>query len=152
MFFKRGIDQRRYNEPRHDEVAAVFVGDDGAPPFQRDIVVELYQGLMDNLHSQAAQQNLQPGRMVILPSSFHGSPRAMKQNYQNALAIIAKFGEPDLFLTFTCNPKSQEITENLPPGIRAETWWHEFLRDIYKNSLPTSDKDMFLENLWPWCM
>ena len=39
MFFRRGKDQRRYNEPRHDEVAAVFVGEEGAPPFQRDIVV-----------------------------------------------------------------------------------------------------------------
>ena len=27
---------------------------------------------------------------------------------------------PDLFLTFTCNPKSQSITENLPTGISAE--------------------------------
>ena len=39
MFFRRGKDQRRYNEPRHDKVAAVFVGEDGAPPFDRDIVV-----------------------------------------------------------------------------------------------------------------
>ena len=26
-------------EPHHDKVAVVFVGDDGVPPFDRDIVV-----------------------------------------------------------------------------------------------------------------
>ena len=31
--------QRRYNEPTHDEVAAVFIGEDGAPPVNRDIVI-----------------------------------------------------------------------------------------------------------------
>ena len=37
--FKRGPDQRRYNEPTHDEVAAVFIGEDGAPPANRDVVI-----------------------------------------------------------------------------------------------------------------
>lgn len=35
LFFKRGPDCRRYNEPTYDEVAAVFVGEDGAPPSQQ---------------------------------------------------------------------------------------------------------------------
>ena len=39
MIFKRGRNQRRYNEPRHDEVAAVFVSDEGAPPMERDIII-----------------------------------------------------------------------------------------------------------------
>jgi len=39
LFFKRGPDCRRYNEPTHNEIAAVFVGEDGAPPANRDIVV-----------------------------------------------------------------------------------------------------------------
>ena len=39
LFFKRGPDCRRYNEPTHNEVAAVFVGEDGAPPAHRDVVV-----------------------------------------------------------------------------------------------------------------
>ena len=38
MIFKCGYDQRRYNEPRH-EVAAIFVEDEGVPPFKRDIIV-----------------------------------------------------------------------------------------------------------------
>ena len=39
MQFKRGPDRRRYNQPTHDEVAAVFVGEDGTPSAYRDIVV-----------------------------------------------------------------------------------------------------------------
>ena len=39
LHFKRGPDQRRYNEPTHDEVAAVFIGEDGAPPVNRDVVI-----------------------------------------------------------------------------------------------------------------
>ena len=44
----------------------------------------------------------------------------MQQNYQDAMAIVSKFGKPDLFLTFTCNPKCQAITENLPDGVKVE--------------------------------
>ncbi|XP_065674125.1 uncharacterized protein LOC136091069 [Hydra vulgaris] len=32
------------------------------------------------------------------------------------MAINKKYGKPDLFITFTCNPKWPEITENLYPG------------------------------------
>ena len=224
MYMKVAGDRRRYNLPHHDEVAAVFVGEDGAPPTSRDIMVyprnryletisttspnldpmvypiffprgdggwhigiphvreratarrnnctmlqyytyrlairehfcpihygkklfqqyvvdayckvegqrldyikknqgalrvDRYQGLMDHLNSRADARGLQPGRMVILPSSFPGSPRAMHQHYQDAMAMISKYGKPDLFLTFTCNPKWAEITENLRPGEKA---------------------------------
>ena len=43
----------------------------------------------------------------------------MQQNYQDAMAIVASYGRPDLFITMTCNPKWREITENLLPGQRA---------------------------------
>ena len=43
----------------------------------------------------------------------------MQQNYQDAMAIVANHGKPDLFITMTCNPKWREITENLLPGQRA---------------------------------
>ena len=35
MYMKVAGDRRRYNLPHHDEVAAVFVGEDGAPPTSR---------------------------------------------------------------------------------------------------------------------
>ena len=196
LMFKRGPDCRRYNEPTHNEIAAVFVGEDGAPPANRDIVVyprdrvpqrmpyisshvdpmfqqyvvdayvktegcrllflrnnqrqlrvDLYSGkqrcycvvlciimsmqilllkslfayigLMDHLHNHS-ESDAHAGVPVILPSSFSGSPRAMQQNYQDAMAIVAKYGKPDLFVTYTCNPSIRDIVENLRDGERAE--------------------------------
>ena len=40
----------------------------------------------------------------------------MLKNYRNAMTIVRKYGEPDLFITMTCNPNWREITENLFPG------------------------------------
>jgi hypothetical protein len=50
---------------------------------------------------------------MILPSSFQGGERTMGQLYQDAMARVRKFGKPDLFVTFTCNPKWKEITDAL---------------------------------------
>lgn len=80
---------------------------------QAKLRVETYAGLADALFSRAEQENLRVGRVVILPSSFTGSPRNMIQNYQDAMAMVRKFGKPDLFLTFTCNPLWPEITNSI---------------------------------------
>ncbi|CAJ0964349.1 unnamed protein product [Ranitomeya imitator] len=55
-------------------------------------------------------QGLKAGTPVILPSTFIRSPRAMQQNYQDAMTIVRKFGKPDW----------KEITENLEPWQRSE--------------------------------
>ncbi|UYV69156.1 hypothetical protein LAZ67_6002606 [Cordylochernes scorpioides] len=78
--------------------------------------VELYQGLMDYIHELEHSRGVRIGRIFILPSSFPGSSRAMQQNYQDAMAIVRKFGRPDLFVTFTCNPRWTDIVENLLPN------------------------------------
>ncbi|XP_057297097.1 uncharacterized protein LOC130625993 [Hydractinia symbiolongicarpus] len=203
MYMRVGNDRKRYNLPHHDEVAAVFVGQDGAPPGNRDVViyprggdlqnistmsanldpmvyplffprgepgwhnriphvavratrtrntttmlqyytyrladreyfspihygkklfqqycvdsygkvegnnlnyiranqtnlrVDSYEGLADHLNARAEERGLQPGRIVVLPSSFQGSPRAMAQNYQDAMAVIGQraHDRPDL--------------------------------------------------------
>jgi hypothetical protein len=57
------------------------------------------------------------GQPVIrLPSSFVGSARYYQQLYMDAMALPKKFGKPDLFLTFTCNPNWAEIRDAVPPG------------------------------------
>jgi len=43
----------------------------------------------------------------------------MKQLYQDAMAICRHYGKPDLFLTFTCNAKWEEIQHELLPGQKA---------------------------------
>ena len=49
------------------------------------------------------------GKKIVLPSSFTGSPRYMKQNYLDAMTICKYYGYPDLFITFKCNPNWPEI-------------------------------------------
>lgn len=58
----------------------------------------------------------QVGQRMILPSTFCGGDRQMSQLYQDAMAIVRHFGKPDLFVTFTCNPKWSEITAELEAG------------------------------------
>ena len=59
------------------------------------------------------------GCQIILPSSIPGTPRYMKQLYQDAMAICRHYGRPDFFITFTYNPKWDEITSNIPAGSSA---------------------------------
>ena len=53
------------------------------------------------------------GKHVILPASFTGGRRYNVMNYQDAMAICRVFGSPDLFVTYTCNSKWQEIAESI---------------------------------------
>ncbi|XP_060855280.1 uncharacterized protein LOC132932954 [Metopolophium dirhodum] len=80
---------------------------------QRDLLAEAYQGLMDHVNQQLHVDPMAVGRRVILPSTFTGSDRFNKMNYQDAITIVRTKGKPDLFITFTCNPRWPEITENL---------------------------------------
>lgn len=44
----------------------------------------------------------------------------MKARKQDALALVRKFGKPDFFITFTCNPHWIEYTRDAPPGVPIE--------------------------------
>ena len=56
------------------------------------------------------------GKRIVLPSSYPGSPRAMQQNYLDAMALVRKYGRPDFFITMTANPNWPEIKNSLAPG------------------------------------
>ena len=79
---------------------------------QPKLRADLYSGLMDAILRGDSDCSL-VGKTVILPSSHTGGPRYWAQNYQDAMAICRWAGYPDLFLTFTCNPKWPEINEML---------------------------------------
>ncbi|GJV95240.1 putative PIF1 DNA helicase/replication protein A1-like protein [Tanacetum coccineum] len=49
------------------------------------------------------------GNPIVLPSTYTGGTRYKMQNYLDAMALCKAFGYPDLFITFTCNPKWPEI-------------------------------------------
>jgi hypothetical protein len=74
---------------------------------------ETYSGLADALRATANETNSIVGKLVVLPSSFIGSPRNMVQNYQHAMAIVKEFGKPDLFITFTCHASWPEVITSI---------------------------------------
>jgi len=82
---------------------------------QNELRRDLYLNLFDYVQ-QGAERDVEMGRMVVLPSTFIGSPRNMNERYQDAMCIVREYGKPDLFVTFTCNPKWKEITEEIGEG------------------------------------
>jgi hypothetical protein len=79
MYMKRGHDQRRYNEPRHNEVAAIFVSNDGAPPPERDVIVHPKDAPLANISHLSA--NIDPMVYPILfPHGEYGWYNGMQQN------------------------------------------------------------------------
>ena len=69
---------------------------------------------MDVAHTDVTGEAI--GRRIVLPSSFTGGERYYRKRFQDALAIVRKFGKPDFFITFTCNPDWPEIQKELAPG------------------------------------
>ena len=234
MSLLEGQDRRRDNLPSHNEVAVVFVGEDGAPPASREVVIyprghplKTISSMSANLdpmvyplfflrgdagwfnwleimlhlsitiinfqlddfflHSSMAKifqqyavdayvkiegqrlsfirnnqnklrseqydvlhehvinlrnDHVRPGHVVVLPSTYVGSPSALKENFEEAMAIIKKYGKPDLFITFTCNPKWRETTENLYPGQTASDI-PDFVIQVFKIKLNNLLNDIF---------
>ena len=81
---------------------------------QKKLRVEEYIHLRDAVVDDGNTNNL--GQLVILPSSFTGSPRHMHEYTQDAMTYVRNYGRPDLFITFTCSPKWEEIQVELLPG------------------------------------
>ena len=73
---------------------------------------EVYKGLEDALRKGDVDGS-GVGKKVILPASFIWSKRYMVQNYQDAMAICRSYGPPDMFITFTYNPKWPKIADAL---------------------------------------
>ncbi|PWZ16906.1 Thymidylate kinase [Zea mays] len=76
---------------------------------------DLYQGLVDSmLDGDIRGEKI--GKQTVLSTSFIGGPRDMRRRYMDAMALVRKFGKPDIFLTMTCNPNWDEIRRELLPG------------------------------------
>ncbi|XP_050535181.1 uncharacterized protein LOC126902195 isoform X3 [Daktulosphaira vitifoliae] len=85
---------------------------------QSDFFVEAYQGLMDHINGQHdVTRDNDVGSRVILPASHTAGVRFMKRRYHDAMALVRTYGKPDLFITFTCNPKWTEIADNLSDAL-----------------------------------
>nr|XP_027091801.1 uncharacterized protein LOC113712521 [Coffea arabica] len=75
---------------------------------------EELQGIMDSVIAGHCQGS-KIGQRVILPASFIGGPRDMRRRYVDAMALVQKFGKPDLFITMTCNPSWPEVKKHMLP-------------------------------------
>uniref|UniRef100_A0A1S4BAU6 Helitron helicase-like domain-containing protein n=1 Tax=Nicotiana tabacum TaxID=4097 RepID=A0A1S4BAU6_TOBAC len=80
---------------------------------------EILQGIVDSIMAGEYRGD-KVGQRVILPASFIGGPRDMRRRYMDAMALVQRFGKPDLFITMTCNPDWVEIQENLCEGQLAQ--------------------------------
>ncbi|GBP00124.1 hypothetical protein EVAR_103612_1 [Eumeta japonica] len=81
---------------------------------QKKLRTEEYIHLRDAIVNDGNIDDI--GTMVILPSSYIGSPRHMHEYTQDAMTYVRKYGRPDLFITFTCNSSWPEIKEQLKYG------------------------------------
>ncbi|XP_031120315.1 uncharacterized protein LOC116023454 [Ipomoea triloba] len=138
---------------------------------QKALRCEAYKGLSDAL-TRGEVDTRNQGKRIILPSSFTGGARYMIQNYQDAMAICRAKGYPNLFITFTCNPKWPEIQRymlksNLKPEdrpdilcrvfkikldglvkeIRAGKLFGKVVAEFQKRGLPHAHILIFLERL-----
>jgi hypothetical protein len=80
---------------------------------QQQIRADTYNSLQDAIRNEAGHQRV--GRAIILPSTFPGGPRYMREKYQDAMAIVRDKGSPSYFITMTTNPNWEEITTALKP-------------------------------------
>ncbi|XP_067131955.1 uncharacterized protein [Centruroides vittatus] len=82
---------------------------------QAKLRADNYIHLKDAIGRQDTEAN-QLGQMVVLPSSFTSGPRYMHEKTQDAMTYVRHYGRPDLFITFTCNPRWSDINEHLLSG------------------------------------
>lgn len=99
---------------------------------QKKLRAEDYIHLKDAIAKDGNVADL--GQMIILPSSYIGSPRHMHEYIQDAFTYVRRFGRADLFITFTCNPNWPEITSLLLPG-QSPPDRHDITARVFKQKL-----------------
>ncbi|CAH9146259.1 unnamed protein product [Cuscuta epithymum] len=108
---------------------------------QKELRSDLYSGLADAV-GRGETNASRVGQLIVLPNSFTGSARYMMQNYQDAMAICRWAGYPQLFITFTCNPKWPEIVRFVSDrGLNPEDR-PDILCRIFKMKLDLLIKDL----------
>ena len=72
----------------------------------------------------------------------------MHARYQDAMAVVRKYGKPDLFITITCNPTWKEIKEELLPGQKAEDR-PDITSRVFKLKLQEIEQEII--KIWKTC-
>ncbi|KAK9724272.1 hypothetical protein RND81_05G060200 [Saponaria officinalis] len=108
---------------------------------QKKLRTEKYKNLSNVVDNGDTDPSSVGGR-IILPSKFLGCDGYMRENYHDTMAICRWTGYPDLFITFTCNPKWPEITRFVQQrGIKPEDR-PDILCRIFKIKLQRLMKDL----------
>ncbi|KAI9094508.1 hypothetical protein K1719_026733 [Acacia pycnantha] len=100
------------------------------------------------MHSQEERQTLHQQGDELFYHLLSQWRRYMIQNYQDAMAICAWAGYPDIFITFTCNPMWPEITrhcdqDGLKPCDRPEILSRIFNLKLHKLMRTLKDQKIF---------
>ncbi|XP_065370863.1 uncharacterized protein LOC135963006 [Calliphora vicina] len=101
---------------------------------QAKLRVDNYIHLRDALNNQNYINPNELGQAIILPATFTGSPRHMQEYCQDAMTYVRSYGRPDLFITFTCNPKWNEIISELSNGQKS-AHRHDITARVFKQKL-----------------
>ncbi|XP_022182211.1 uncharacterized protein LOC111042028 [Myzus persicae] len=116
--------------------------------YQKALFADAYQGLLDHINQQLRLDEIDPvGSRTILPSTFLGGPRYMKQCYHDAMSLVRKYGKPDLFITFTCNLRWPEIVDNIPCWLKA-TDRHDLVARVFHAKLKELMRDITVNTLF----
>ena len=88
-------------------------------------------------------------RRLVLPASFTGGPRYMRQYFLDAMAICNPMGYPDFFITLTCNLNWPEIQEALAqqPGQHAK-YRPDIIARVFRLGLKELKRDFKERNLF----
>ncbi len=84
---------------------------------QQSLRAENYTALRELLADSGGPNNeseaVRTGRLVVLPSTYIGGERYMRQKMHDIIATSNKMGHPDIFLTMTCNlnwPRFEDLS------------------------------------------
>ncbi|GJW24305.1 DNA helicase PIF1, ATP-dependent [Tanacetum coccineum] len=163
---------RPYNTPTVSEVATVIINDFRWTSLstakisaveeqwlkwtrnnQDTLRVDLYHNICDAV-TRGDTNAIGLGKRIILRRTFTGSPRYMMQNYQDAMAICRAYDNPDLFITFTSNPKWPEIAKMLSyfsgqkAHDRPEVGTLVYVIEFQKRGLPHAHILLWLKEQW----
>lgn len=68
---------------------------DSIKPKKKKPMADRYVNVNRLMNDIAEKQGATVGEKIILPSSFPGSTRYFTEHYEDAMAIVRRFGKPD---------------------------------------------------------
>lgn len=112
---------------------------------QNVIRADLYQGIIYS-KSTGETQSKNIGHHIILPASFIEGPHDMRRRCLDAMALVQKFGKPNIFLTITCKRSWPEIKSELRSFEQAHNR-ADVLSRIFRAKLIELKKDVIQKRL-----